>query len=109
MADEAKAREGAPAPEGADDELTFVDWDVQMTEVQRVEPDTESDDLDDLFTVTFSVDGPNANASVEVMVTDAADVEVVAVALDTLQGALTAWAELIQRRKAELRTILSEA
>ena len=89
-------------------EITDLDWDVQMTEVQRVEPDPEDDGPDDLFTVTFAVDGPNANASVEVMVTDAADVEVVAVALDTLHGALVAWAALIRRRKEGLKAVLAE-
>ncbi len=103
---EAKVEPAAAEPEEA--AITDLDWDVQLTEVQRVEPDAESDDLDDLFTVTFAVDGPNANASVEVMVTDAADIEVVAVALDTLHGALVAWAGLIQRRKADLQAILSE-
>ncbi len=86
-----------------------LDYSVRMTEVQRIEADPEDEDvIDDLFAVTFAVDGPNANAEVEIMVTDAADVEVVAVALDTLHGALVAWADLIQRRKAELRVMLSE-
>ena len=92
----------------AAEEITDLDWDVRTREVQRIEPDPEDDGPDDLFSVTFAVDGPNANAEVEVMVTDVADVEVVAVALDTLHGALSAWADLIQRRKEELRTILSE-
>ncbi len=107
---EAKVGPAAVEPEAAsDDEITFLDWDVRMTEVQRIEADPEDEDvIDDLFAVTFAVDGPNANAEVEIMVTDAADVEVVAVALDTLHGALVAWADLIQRRKAELRVMLSE-
>ena len=79
-----------------------------MTEVQRIEADPEDDDLDDLFSVTFAMDGPNAEGSLEIMVPDAADIEVVAVALDTLYGALVAWADLIQRRKAELRDLLAE-
>ena len=62
---EAKVEPAAADPEAA--VITDLDWDVQLTKVQRVEPDAESDDLDDLFTVTFAVDGPNANASVEVM------------------------------------------
>lgn len=85
-----------------------LDWDLRMTEVQRIEPDPEDDGPDDLFSVTFAVDGPNANAEVEIMVVDAVDIEVVAVALDTLHGALTAWADLIQRRKEELRAIVAE-
>ena len=92
----------------AAEEITDLDWDVRMREVQRIEPDAEDDGPDDLFSVTFAVDGPNANAEVEVMVTDVADIEVVAVALDTLHGALTAWADLIQRRKEDLRAVLSE-
>ena len=92
----------------AAEEITDLDWDVRMREVQRIEPDAEDDGPEDLFSVTFAVDGPNANAEVEVMVTDVADIEVVAVALDTLHGALTAWADLIQRRKEDLRAIVAE-
>ena len=92
----------------AAEEITDLDWDVRMREVQRIEPDAEDDGPEDLFSVTFAVDGPNANAEVEVMVTDVADIEVVAVALDTLQGALSAWADLIQRRKEDLRAIVAE-
>ena len=102
MGDDDKG-EGAAA-----EEITDLDWDVRMREVQRIEPDTEDDGPEDLFSVTFAVDGPNANAEVEVMVTDVADIEVVAVALDTLHGALTAWADLIQRRKEDLRAIVAE-
>ena len=85
-----------------------LDWSCRMTEVQRIEPDPEDDEPEDLFAVTFAVDGPNANAEVEIMVVEAADIEVVAMALDTLHGALLAWADLIQRRKAELRAMLAE-
>ena len=108
MADDEKgeAAEGGAAIFVGGDGL---DWSCRMTEVQRIVPDPEDDEPDDLFTVTFAVDGPNANAEVEIMVTDAADIEVVAIALDTLHGALTAWADLIQRRKAELRAVLAEA
>ncbi|RYC29865.1 hypothetical protein D3273_21525 [Lichenibacterium minor] len=102
MADDDKGEAAAA------EEITDLDWEVRMREVQRIEPDAEDDGPEDLFSVTFAVEGPNANAEVEVMVTDVADIEVVAVALDTLHGALTAWADLIQRRKEDLRTILSE-
>ena len=108
MADKEKGDEatvGAAAPVG----IEGLDWSCRLTEVQRIEADPESDDLDDLFSVTFAVDGPNAEASVEIMVPDAADVEVVAVALDTLHGALVAWADLILRRKAEMWAMLPEA
>ena len=108
MVDDAKGDEGQEAATAA--EVIDLDWDCRLKEVQRIEPDPEEDDpLEDLFAVTFMVDGPNANAEIEVMVTDATDPEVVAVALDTLHGALTAWADLIQRRKADLRAILAEA
>ena len=103
---EAKAEPAAVEPEA--DAVTDLDWDVRMTEVQRIEPDPEEDGPNDLFSVSFSVDGPNANAEVEITVVDAADVEVVAVALDTLHGALLAWADLIQRRKEDLRAIVAE-
>ena len=104
--EESKVEPAAVEPEA--DAVTDLDWDVRMTEVQRIEPDPEEDGLDDLFSVSFSVDGPNANAEVEIMVCDAADVEVVTVALATLHGALLAWADLIQRRKTELETIVME-
>lgn len=106
---EPAAAEPTVAEPAGGDELTFLDWDVRLTEVQRVEADPKDEDvIDDLFAVTFAVDGPNAKAEVEIMVTDAADIEVVAVALDTLHGAFLAWADLIQRRRAELRAILAE-
>ncbi len=108
MVDEDKgeaAEDGAAVIVGGED----LDWSSRMTEVQRIEADPDDEDvIDDLFAVPFAVDGPNASAEVEIMVTDSADIEVVAVALDTLHGALVAWADLIQRRKAELRAILSE-
>ena len=106
MADDEHGDEAAGDATAAVD-ITDLDWDVRLTEVQRIEADPD-DDLEDLFAVKFEVDGPNAEAEIEITAADAADVEVVALALDTLHGALTAWADLIERRKAEMRAILSE-
>lgn len=108
MADEEKGDEAAPGPTvfvGSDG----LDWSCRLTEVQRIEADPEDDDLEDLFAVTFAVDGPNAEAEIEIMVADATDLEVVEVALETLHGALLAWAELIQRRREAARTELPKA
>ena len=105
MADDENGDEATGDATAAVD-ITDLDWDVRLTEVQRIEADPDDDDLEDLFAVKFEVDGPNANAEMDIIVSDAADVEVVAVALDTLQQALVAWADLIQRRKVDLRAIL---
>lgn len=107
MGGEGRQAEGGTEPAGADD-IEGLDWSCLLMNVERITADPEDDDGEDIFSVKFQVDGPNANAEMDIIVAEAADVEVVALALDTLHGALTAWADLIQRRKADLRAILSE-
>ena len=80
-----------------------------VQQVQRIEPDPEDDEPEDLFEVSFALTGPNTEVQAEVMVIEAADVEVVALALDELHRALLAWADLIKSRKDEIRAILSGA
>ena len=89
-------------------EIRDLEWDCRLQSLERIEADPDDDDLEDLFTVTFVVDGPDANAEIEIMVADADDHDVVALALSTLQGALTAWADLIKRRREAARTELEE-
>ena len=105
MADEAKGDEAEGGPAAV--EIRDLDWDCRLTKMERVESDPEDEDgIEDLFALTFAVDGPNANAEVEIMVADADDVEAVAVGLATLRVALMAWADLIWRRQAEAREIM---
>ncbi len=109
MAEEEKGNEAEGGTEfagGAD--IEGLDWSCLLMGVERIIADPEDDDGEDIFAVKFQVDGPNANAEMDIIVSDAADLEVVAVALDTLHGALLAWADLIQRRKVEMRAILAE-
>ena len=106
MVEDDKVSEGEAKPASTD--ADGLDWSCLLMSVERITADPEDDDLEDIFAVKFQVDGPNADAEIEITVADAADIEVVAVALDTLHGALMAWADLIQRRKADLRAILAE-
>ena len=89
---------------GADSEVTDgSDWTYRLMSLERVQAD-EVDDLDDIFTATFQVDGPDANAEIEIIVSDADDeAEVVAVALDTLNRAMTAWGRLTENRRIAAR------
>ena len=110
MADDEKGNEAECGTEPAGAEgIEGLDWSCLLMGVERIIADPEDDDGEDIFAVKFEVDGPNAEAEIEITVADVADVEVVAVALDTLHVALVAWADLIQRRKADLRAILAES
>ena len=110
MADDAKGSEvqGGTEPAGADD-IEGLDWSCLLMNVERITADPEDDDGQDIFAVKFQIDGPDANAEVDIIVSDAADAEVVAVALHTLHVALTNWAKLIERRRMTMRVDLLEA
>ena len=97
------------ATEAEAPEPTGLTWACILQQVQRIEPDPEDDEPEDLFEVSFALTGPNTEVQAEVMVIEAADVEVVALALDELHRALLAWADLIKSRKDEIRAILSGA
>ena len=108
MADDEKGSEAERGMEYADaDDIEGLDWSCMLMGLERFIADPEDDDGEDVFAVKFQVDGPNANAEVDIMVSGTADVNVVGIALDTLHDALVAWANLIRRRKAEMREISS--
>ena len=91
MADDEKGDEAEGGTESAGtDGLEGLDWSCLLMNVERIIADPEDDDGEDIFSVKFQVDGPNANAEVDIIVSEAADVEVVGLALDTLHSALTA-------------------
>ncbi|MGI4763947.1 MAG: hypothetical protein ACRYGP_02595 [Janthinobacterium lividum] len=100
MVDEAKGGEaegGTEAAGGGD--IEGLDWSCLLMNVERITADPEDDDSQDIFSVKFQVDGLDANAEVDIIVSDAADAEVVAVALHTLHVAMTNWAKLIEHRR----------
>ena len=107
MADGEKSDEaqGGPEPAGAD-EIEGLDWSCLLMNFERITADPEDDDSQDIFSVKFQVDGPDASAEVDIIVSDAADVEVVAVALHTLHVAMTNWAKLIESRRMSMRVDL---
>lgn len=79
-----------------------LDWSCRLMGVERIIADPEHGDSEKIFAVKFQVDGPDANAEVDVIVSDASDPEVVAVAFHTLHVALTNWAKLIENRRVDL-------
>ncbi len=110
MADDDKSgeAEGGTEPAGADD-IEGLDWSCLLMNVERITADPEDDDSQDIFSVKFQVDGPDANAEVDIIVSDAADAEVVAVAMHTLHVAMTNWAKLLESRRMTMRVDLLEA
>lgn len=94
----------AAAPGTEPSELDFIDWTCRLLSVERVEADELEDDLQDIFTVKFAVDGPDANAEVEIMVSDFEDeAHVVGIALDTLHRAMKAWGRITENRRIAAR------
>ena len=87
-------------PEVADgDELTFVDWTYRMLKLERIQAEAEDEDGQDIFAATFQVDGPNANAEVEIIVSDFIDeAHVVSIAQHTLHVAATMWGRITADR-----------
>lgn len=99
MADEAEGGEVAAEPEAGDDaEIEFIDWDYRLISLDRVQADSDEDG-EDYFTAKFQVDGPNANAEVEIIVSDFRDeAHVVSIAQHTLHVALTMWGRVTSDR-----------
>ena len=87
----AGARPQAIEPEVAEgDELTFLDWSYRLLKLERIQAEAEDEDGQDIFAATFQVDGPNANAEVEIIVSDFVDeAHVVSIAQHTLHVAAT--------------------
>ena len=90
----------AVEPEVADgDELTFLDWSYRLLKLERIQAEAEDEDGQDIFAATFQVDGPNANAEVEIIVSDFIDEAlVVSIAQHTLHVAATMWGRVTADR-----------
>ncbi len=88
----------AAEPEVADGEdLTFLDWSYRLLSLERIQ--AEAEDEQDIFAATFQVDGPNANAEVEIIVSDFVDEAlVVSIAQHTLHVAATMWGRVTADR-----------
>lgn len=105
MADEAKATGAAAAPPETDGgELEFEDWSYRLLSLERVMADPEDDDSEDIFTAKFQVDGLNANAEIEIIVSDQTDeAHVISIAQHTLHVATTMWGRLTADRLIRAR------
>ena len=86
------------APDG--DEITDgSDWTYRLMSLERVQADEIDDDGEDIFTATFQVDGPNANAEIEIIVSDFTDeAHVISIAQHTLHVAMTMWSRITAER-----------
>lgn len=106
-----EAGPGADASAAADgDGIESVDWTCRMMGVERImaDPTQDDDDLEDIFEVRFQVDGPNANAEVEIVVSDFEDeADVVGIALDTLHRAMKAWGRVTENRRIAARDTIA--
>ena len=100
MVDDAKGEGRDVELAAADgDEITFVDWTYRLLSLERVEADPEEGEDADLFSAKFQVDGPNANAEVEIIVSDFVDEAlVVSIAQHTLHLAATMWGRVTADR-----------
>jgi hypothetical protein len=94
----------------AGDEITDgSDWIYRLMNLERIQADDPDDDGEDIFTAKFQLDGPDANAEVEIIVSDYVDeAEVVPIALDTLHRATKAWARATENRRIAAREGLSQ-
>ncbi len=100
MADEEKGAEaeGRTDPAGTDD-IEGLDWSCLLMGVERIIADPEDDDGEDIFSVKFQVDGPNANAEIEIIVSDFTDeAHVISIAQHTLHVAMTMWSRITAER-----------
>jgi hypothetical protein len=55
------------------DVIRDVDWTYRLMSLERFDADPEDDDAQDIFAAKFQVDGPDANAEVEIIVSDFTD------------------------------------
>ena len=81
------------------DAIRDVDWTYRLISLERFDADPEDEDAQDIFAAKFQVDGPDANAEVEIIVSDFTDqANVISIALHTLHTAMTAWARITEDR-----------
>ena len=106
MADGEKGEVAADGVKVADGELEFEDWTYRLLSLERVEADEIEDDFQDIFTAKFQLDGPDANAEVEIIVSDYVDeANVVSIALHTLHVSLQEWARATENRRIAARNV----
>ena len=100
MADEEKGEAAEGGAAAADEgELEFEDWTYRLLSVERIEADPGDEDTADIFMAKFQVDGPNANAEVEIIVSDHKDeAHVISIAQHTLHVAMTMWGRVTSDR-----------
>ena len=82
------------------------DWTYRLLMLERVQADELEEDLQDIFTAKFQVDGPDANAEVEIIVSDFVDeANVLSIALHTLHVAMRAWGRITENRRIAARDV----
>ena len=82
------------------------DWTCTLMNVERISADPEDDGGEDIFEVKFQVDGPNANAEVEIIVSDYVDeANVISIALHTLHVAMREWGRVTENRRIAARDV----
>jgi hypothetical protein len=92
-------------PKG-DETTDGSDWTYRLLSLERVEADEPDDDLEDIFMAKFAVDGPDANAEVEIIVSDYVDeANVVSIALHTLHVSMREWARATEDRRIAARDV----
>lgn len=110
MADGEKGEVAADGAEVADGELEFEDWTYRLLSLERVEADEIDDGGEDIFTAKFQVDGPNANAEIEITVSDHTDeAHLISIAQHTLHVARTMWGRVTSDRFIRARGRPAEA
>ena len=86
-------------PATTTDVIRDVDWTYRLMSLERFDADPEDEDAQDILAAKFQVDGPDANAEVEVIVSDFTDeANVISIAPHTLHTATTAWARITEDR-----------
>lgn len=83
-----------------------LEWTYRLISLERIYVDEVDDDGEDIFAAKFQVDGPNANAEVEITVSDFEDeAHVLGIALDTLHRAMKAWGRITENRRIAARDV----
>jgi hypothetical protein len=99
MAKDVKADVKVTEPATTSEDPRDVDWTYRLMSLERFDADPEDEDAQDIFAAKFQVDGPDANAEVEIIVSTFTDeANVISIALHTLHTAMTAWARITEDR-----------
>ena len=91
---------------GGDEITDGSDWSYRLLKLERIQADEIDDDGQDIFEATFQVDGPNANAEIEIIVSDYVDeANVVSIALHTLHVSMRELARATENRRIAARDV----